>query len=99
MTLREQEQTLELEEDRTQNSHTLDSFWSTAVKEYPVVPNRAISTVLPSSMTYLCELDFSTLTAIKAKNRERMLSLDEEVRACRQFLTGYHICVHLSRSH
>lgn len=68
----------------------------THAKEYPVVPNRAISPVLPFSTTCLCALDFPTLTAIKTKNRERLLSLDEEVRAPVTKFWGYHVCVHLS---
>jgi hypothetical protein len=49
-------------------------------EEYPIVAERAIKILLPFSTPYMCELGFSTLTAIKTAKRGRLRSVDTEMR-------------------
>ncbi|GFR00650.1 protein FAM200A [Trichonephila clavata] len=58
----------------------LDVFWIYVKKEYPHISYKAILTLLPFSMTYLCEQSFSTLVLIKNDKRSCLKDLDQELR-------------------
>ena len=60
----------------------LDAFWISVKNEYPVLSNKAIKVLLQFSTSYLCELGFSYLNNITNKKRERLQSIDEELRVC-----------------
>ncbi|KAF0749124.1 SCAN domain-containing protein 3-like [Aphis craccivora] len=86
LSLEKEEQLAEIQEDRTlrlkYNESPLIRFWMYAKTEYPVIAAEAINILLHFSTTYLCELSFSALTNIKNKKRERLLSVDQEMRVC-----------------
>lgn len=84
--LEKAEQLAELQEDRTlqlkYGELSLVKFWLLVEREYPAIAKDAVSTLLPFSTTYLCELGFSALTNIKNKKRERLMSVEQEMRVC-----------------
>lgn len=51
---------------------TLSSFWIGISAEYPVLSGASISTLIPFTTTYMCELGFSVLTKTKTKHRNRL---------------------------
>jgi hypothetical protein len=83
--LEKEEQLAELQSDRTlqlkYGELSLLKFWM-SVKEYSEIAVEAVNALLHFSTTYLCELGFSALTNIKNKKRERLLSLEQEMRVC-----------------
>jgi hypothetical protein len=76
----------ELQADRTTHLKFRETtplqFWNLAIKEFSVLSEDALSTLLHCSRTYLCEQGFSGLAYIKNKKWERLLSLDQELRVC-----------------
>ena len=50
----------------------LIDFWSRMQREYPELALEALRTLVPFVTTYLCESAFSTYTAIKTKQRNRL---------------------------
>ncbi|XP_050066484.1 zinc finger BED domain-containing protein 5-like [Aphis gossypii] len=61
---------------------TLNKFWIYVSKEYPEISIKALTILLPFSTSYLCEQGFSALANIKNKKREKLNSLEEEMRVC-----------------
>jgi hypothetical protein len=59
---------------------SLDFFWIAVREEYPIATKRTIKILLSFTTTYMCELGFSTLTAIKTAERERLWGVDAEMR-------------------
>ncbi|UYV62972.1 hypothetical protein LAZ67_2002685 [Cordylochernes scorpioides] len=60
----------------------LSEFWLCSNSKFPKLSNAAIESLLPFGSSYLCEQDFSTLTEMKSKKRERLQMIDEEMRVC-----------------
>ncbi|PIK34636.1 hypothetical protein BSL78_28541 [Apostichopus japonicus] len=54
------------------NSRPLSNFWCLMRQEYPVLSAIAMKTLLPYPSTYLCEDSFSTMAAMKTKQRNRL---------------------------
>ena len=87
LTLKEEEEELtDIHHDRTLKlKHcelSLDSFWISVENEYTTIAQKALKILLLFSTTYLCEQGFSALTTIKNNKRERLLSVEEELRVC-----------------
>ena len=63
------------------STRTLPKFWCSMLRTYPLVAQIAIKAILPFPSTYLCETGFSSLVAIKTKNRNR-LDVEPDLRCC-----------------
>ena len=62
------------------NRDELNIFWIGVSKEFPALSKKSMTVLLPFSTSYLCELAFSTLTEIKCKKQERLLTVEEELK-------------------
>jgi len=86
LTTEEEEQLIELRNNRFYHSTfadtSLEEFWLSSKKSYPLISLNAIKILLPFSSTWFCEFGFSALTEIKSKKRERLLRIDDEMRVC-----------------
>jgi hypothetical protein len=83
LSLQEEELT-ELQCNRTLkikfNEVSPNVFWISIRKEYPVISAKVVNIFLQFSTSYFCEQAFSCLTNIKSKDRNRLLSVEEELR-------------------
>lgn len=61
------------------NSKTLGEFWCSVKEAYPLLVRRAMDAIIPFATVYLCETGFSTLVAIKTKQRNR-LNVEHDMR-------------------
>ena len=65
---------------------SLEKFWTLIREEYQSITKTALAILLRFSTSYLCELEFSTLTNIKCKKRTNLQSIDEEMRVCLSYM-------------
>ena len=86
LTIEEEEQLIDLKNDAVLKSSfaekSLDVFWISINKLYPAISLKAIKIILPFASSWFCEFGFSALTEIKCKKRERLLTIDAEMRVC-----------------
>ena len=61
-------------------SQTLSEFWLGVEREYPLNGHKAVNILLPFATSYLCEMGFSTVAALKTKYRSQ-LNIEQELRA------------------
>ena len=82
----EEEELIDIRSDCTlklkHSEQPLDTFWIQLRNEFPIIANRALRVLLRFATSYLCEVGFSTLTNIKTKRRERLLTVEQEMRVC-----------------
>ena len=84
LTVQEEEELIDLKNNRSiisllQEVGT-DKFWLKMRKDFPNLAKKATVVLIQFSTSYLCEFSFSFLTSIKSKKRERLLSVEEEMR-------------------
>jgi hypothetical protein len=58
----------------------VSSFWINLLNEYPKISRKAMNAVLPFSISYICEAVFSSMNAIKTKNRSQLKKLEDDMR-------------------
>jgi len=76
LSMPEEDQLLEIENDgglkTLFQTTTLPVFWIKIKAEYPEIATKALKTLLPFPTSYLCEAEFSAVTATKTKLRSRL---------------------------
>ena len=55
-------------------------FWLGLAEEYPNLVKKVSYVLLPFSTSYLCEQAFSVMTTMKCKSRNRLLSVEDDLR-------------------
>ncbi|KAE9530060.1 hypothetical protein AGLY_011522 [Aphis glycines] len=60
----------------------VSSFWINLLHEYPKISRKAMNAILPFSTSYICETAFSSMNAIKTKNRSQLKNLEDDMRVC-----------------
>jgi hypothetical protein len=94
--MQEEEQLTELECNRTLkmkfNEVPPDVFWISIRKEYPVTSAKAVKNLFVFSFLSLCTI-FSCLASIKSKDRNPLLSVEENCKyVCQKFGQEFNIC-------
>ena len=78
------EDLIDLKESRNMKmefeSMVLDNFWSIQLETYPKLAEKALAVLLPFSTTYLCEAGFSSLVYLKNKYRNRLETVENDLR-------------------
>ncbi len=86
LTLREEEELSELQTDRTLEKTftelSLDKFWMSVEDKYPAIHMKALNILLQFSSSYTCEQAFSCLLSIKSKEKNSLVSEEDEIRVC-----------------
>ena len=74
--MQEEDQLLEIGNDGGLKSvfktTALSVFWIRVKTEYPGIAMKALKSLLPFPISYLCEAGFSAVTATKTKSRNRL---------------------------
>ena len=78
------EDLIDLKESRNMKmefeSMVLDNFWSIQLEIYPKLAEKALAVLLPFMTTYLCEAGFSSLVYLKNKYRNRLETVENDLR-------------------
>jgi hypothetical protein len=82
LTLREGEELCELQSDQTFKMRFTDKFWISIKEEYHAIHRTAINILLQFSTSYMCKHGFSCLTSIKSKDRNHLISVQDEICVC-----------------
>lgn len=67
---------------KTKVNVDIASFWIPLLSEYPLISKKAMKAILPFSTSYICEAAFSSMNAIKTKNRSQLKTLEDDMRVC-----------------